>query len=88
MSENKVLRETGSSNMDDSSPLLPKNKGMELTFANTYQPCIAELVGALIYVFVGTLSLYGSSTPPAQMGIALGHGFSMALLVASLGHIR
>ncbi|GFN96913.1 Aquaporin-8 [Plakobranchus ocellatus] len=53
-------------------------------FERTIRPCMGELCGVTLFVFVGTMSVSGASS---LLGVALAHGLMIALLVAALGNV-
>ncbi|CAH1273790.1 AQP8 [Branchiostoma lanceolatum] len=77
------------------------NMGDELTHltlekddqpANKYEtyvmPCIAEFVGLVIFVFIGTMVTGNTAAGNLWLiSIALAHGLTIALLIVSIGHI-
>lgn len=77
--------------MDPSDPskgFVPRDKAWWL---DTARQCLAELVGDLVFVFIGSLAagtgsiITGSAT---ALTAAFGHGLTIALLIISIGHIR
>ena len=72
----------------------PKKVYNEGFFTRYVQPCLAELIGTMIFVFIGTMSVYtfaSSKANPPFVGpagiIPLAHGFTIALLVGMFGPI-
>jgi aquaporin TIP len=58
--------------------------------AKVYQQAIAEFVGTFALVFIGAGSvviLVGFQEPAALVGVALAHGFVIAVMVSAVGHI-
>ena len=53
-------------------------------FTGYLRPCLAELFAVMLFVFVGTMSVQ-LGTP---VGVAMAHGFAIALLIACIGPIR
>lgn len=53
-------------------------------FDRLIQPCIAEFVGVLLFVFIGTMSVQDKLLMP----ISIAHGFTIAVLIIGMGHIR
>ncbi|NXI35898.1 AQP8 protein, partial [Galbula dea] len=51
------------------------------------QPCVAELLGTAIFVFVGCLSVIMEEEGIGILQAALVHGLATALLVAILGEV-
>jgi len=48
--------------------------------------CVAEFVGCLIFVFVGSCSFFGGNKYGLEVP-AMAHGFTIALLIIGLGHL-
>jgi len=53
----------------------------------TIRKCLAEFVGDVIFVFIGSLSTAPTETGGGVLLPAMAHGMTIALLVMSLGHI-
>ncbi|NXS12898.1 AQP8 protein, partial [Neodrepanis coruscans] len=51
------------------------------------QPCVAELLGSALFVFVGCLSGLEDSGGVGQLQSALAHGLALAVTIAVLGDI-
>ncbi|NWI66346.1 AQP8 protein, partial [Todus mexicanus] len=51
------------------------------------QPCVAELLGTALFVFIGCLSVIEETPNTGRLQPALVHGLAVALLVASVGEI-
>ncbi|NXH21937.1 AQP8 protein, partial [Bucco capensis] len=51
------------------------------------QPCLAELLGTMYFVFVGCLSVIENPESTGLLQPALVHGLAAGLLVAALGEI-
>ncbi|XP_072273678.1 aquaporin-8 [Pyxicephalus adspersus] len=51
------------------------------------QPCIAELVGTALFVFIGCLSVIEDSSTTGNLQPALAHGLALGLTIAILGGI-
>ncbi|XP_074648611.1 aquaporin-8-like [Tubulanus polymorphus] len=66
-----------------------KEGGCCAGFFRILQPCLAELIGVTLFVFVGCMSVQDEqlNNRPSAIAIAVTHGFAIALLVASFGHI-
>ncbi|XP_078612165.1 aquaporin-8-like [Branchiostoma floridae x Branchiostoma japonicum] len=78
-------------NMDDTNELTHLTLEKEEP-ANAYEtyvmPCIAEFVGLVIFVFIGTMVTgYTTAGNTWLLAIALAHGLTIALLIVSIGHI-
>ncbi|NWT99791.1 AQP8 protein, partial [Urocynchramus pylzowi] len=51
------------------------------------QPCVAELLGTALLIFVGCLSVREDSGGTGRLQPALAHGLALAVTVAVLGDI-
>lgn len=56
-------------------------------FESYVQPCLAELLGTTLFVFVGCSSVTGNSSPGAVQP-ALAHGLALTVMIAVFGEIR
>ncbi|CAJ0961122.1 unnamed protein product, partial [Mesorhabditis belari] len=52
-----------------------------------FTKCVAEFLGDLTFVFIGTMQGYGRGTVDGTVHAALAHGFAIFILVTTLGHI-
>lgn len=52
------------------------------------QPCLVELLGSALFIFVGCLSVIGNEARLGLLQPALAHGLALGLLIATLGNIR
>lgn len=85
MEEEKVeLREM------DRSPEDKVRKGAKPpnTFERAIQPCIAELVGTMFFVFIGCVSVIENVEAAGRLQPALVHGLAVAVMVACMAEIR
>lgn len=57
-------------------------------FERIIQPCIAELVGTMFFVFVGCVSVIENVEATGRLQPALVHGLIVAVLVACMAEIR
>ncbi|XP_067471834.1 aquaporin-8b [Thunnus thynnus] len=64
------------------SPARPPNK-----FERLFQPCLAELVGTMFFVFIGCVSVIENVEGPGRLQPALVHGFAVAVMVACMDNI-
>lgn len=46
------------------------------------RPLLAELIGVMLFVFVGVTCLYPKATGTGRIGAALAHGFVLFVMVA------
>ncbi|XP_004782333.1 aquaporin-8 isoform X2 [Mustela putorius furo] len=51
------------------------------------QPCLAELLGSALFIFIGCLSVIENGTDTGLLQPALAHGLALGLLIATLGNI-
>lgn len=57
------------------------------------KPCLAEFLATMLFVFVGVLSVYNSSSegehgPHKLALVALAHGLAIFVLISITGHVR
>jgi len=73
-------------------------KGKETNMADSYhgmswyeqyiQPCVVELLGSALFIFIGCLSVIENSPNTGLLQPALAHGLALGLIIATLGNIR
>ncbi|NXH66433.1 AQP8 protein, partial [Hydrobates tethys] len=51
------------------------------------QPCVAELLGSTLFIFVGCLSVVEDAEGTGRLQPALAHGLALGLTIAILGDI-
>ncbi|KAK2509679.1 hypothetical protein MC885_011622 [Smutsia gigantea] len=51
------------------------------------QPCLVELLGSALFIFIGCLSVIENGRDAGQLQPALAHGLALGLIIASLGSI-
>ncbi|KAI5940007.1 aquaporin-8 isoform X2 [Manis javanica] len=51
------------------------------------QPCLVELLGSALFIFIGCLSVIENGQDTGQLQPALAHGLALGLIIASLGSI-
>ncbi|XP_075035447.1 aquaporin-8 [Mixophyes fleayi] len=56
-------------------------------FEQYVQPCLAELLGTTLFVFVGCLSVIENTSGTGRLQPALAHGLGLGLIIAILGGI-
>lgn len=61
----------------------PPNK-----FERVLQPCVAELVGTALFVFIGCVSVIENEESTGRLQPALVHGLAVAVLVSCMAEIR
>lgn len=52
------------------------------------QPCLVELLGSALFIFIGCLSVIQSGPETGLLQPALAQGLALGLLIATLGDIR
>lgn len=52
------------------------------------QPCLVELLGSALFIFIGCLSVIENGTDTGLLQPALAHGLALGLVIATLGNIR
>ncbi|CAL9698827.1 unnamed protein product [Knipowitschia caucasica] len=60
----------------------PKSK-----YERVFQPCLAELIGTMFFVFVGCVSVIENAPEAGRLQPALVHGLAVAVLVAVMDNI-
>ncbi|NXY02650.1 AQP8 protein, partial [Pteruthius melanotis] len=51
------------------------------------QPCLAELLGSALFIFIGCLSVVEDSGGTGRLQPALAHGLALGVTIAVLGDI-
>ncbi|XP_051002944.1 aquaporin-8 [Acomys russatus] len=51
------------------------------------QPCVVELLGSALFIFIGCLSVIENSPNTGLLQPALAHGLALGLIIATLGNI-
>lgn len=80
------MGEVGTSLMSSQAkkpPARPPNK-----FERLFQPCLGEVVGTTLFVFIGCLSVIENEESTGRLQPALVHGLAVAIMVACLAEIR
>uniref|UniRef100_H0Z758 AQP8 protein n=1 Tax=Taeniopygia guttata TaxID=59729 RepID=H0Z758_TAEGU len=70
--------------MDDAKPSAPRPRW----YQRCVPPCVAELLGTALFVFLGCLSVLEDSGGTGRLQPALAHGLALGVAVAVLGDIR
>ncbi|XP_006637204.2 aquaporin-8-like isoform X1 [Lepisosteus oculatus] len=65
----------------------PKSARTPSTFERLIQPCVAELVGTMFFVFIGCVSVIENVEAAGRLQPALVHGLAVAVLVACMAEI-
>lgn len=68
----------------------PRNepRGAAAAFESYLQPCLAELLGSALFIFVGCCSVVQNSATTGLLQPALAHGLALVVVIAVLGEIR
>lgn len=78
--------------MEDSTLMEKGNKPPAARPPNKYetlfQPCLAEVVGTMFFVFVGCVSVIENVPAAGRLQPALVHGLAVAVMVAVMDNIR
>lgn len=61
----------------------PPNK-----YERVLQPCVAELVGTALFVFIGCVSVIENQESMGRLQPALVHGLAVAVMVSCMAEIR
>lgn len=64
-------------------PARPPNR-----FERLFQPCVGELVGTALFVFIGCVSVIENEESTGRLQPALVHGLAVAVMVACMAEIR
>lgn len=66
-----------------------ENQPKKLSFYEHYiQPCLAEVLGSTLFMFVGCVSVMGNVGISGSIQPALAHGLALAIAIAIFGEIR
>lgn len=65
------------------TPVRPPNM-----FERIIQPCLAEVVGTMFFVFIGCVSVIENVESAGRVQPALVHGLAVAVMVACMDQIR
>lgn len=57
-------------------------------FERVFQPCLGELVGTALFVFIGCVSVIENEEATGRLQPALVHGLAVAVLVSCMAEIR
>ena len=72
----------------DGGEKAPAQSRTQVVFERYLQPCLAELFGTTLFVFVGCASVMGNLGVAGVLQPALAHGLALGVLIAVLGEIR
>ncbi|XP_016139670.1 aquaporin-8-like [Sinocyclocheilus grahami] len=65
-----------------------QNQPKKLSFYEHYvQPCLAEVLGSILFMFVGCVSVMGNVGISGSIQPALAHGLALAIAIAIFGEI-
>lgn len=78
--------EAGMSLVSSEVKALPPAKPNQ--FERVFQPCLAELLGTMFFVFIGCVSVIENEGNTGRLQPALVHGLAVAALVACMAEIR
>ncbi|KAM6957201.1 aquaporin-8-like [Aplochiton taeniatus] len=56
-------------------------------FEHYFQPCLAELLGSSLFIFIGSLSVIENTEGTGRLQPALAHGLALGIVIAVLGEI-
>lgn len=78
---------------DTDSPLMEKGKKPPVSkplnkYETVFQPCLAEIVGTMFFVFIGCVSVIENVPAAGRLQPALVHGLAVAVMVAVMDNIR
>lgn len=59
-----------------------------LFFERYVQPCLAELLGTSLFVFVGCASIVGNAGMSGVTQPALAHGLALGVMIVMFGQVR
>lgn len=59
-----------------------------LFFGRYVQPCLAELLGTSLFVFVGCASIVGNAGMSGVTQPALAHGLTLGVMIEIFGQVR
>lgn len=66
-----------------------QNQPKKLSFYEHYiQPCLAEILGSTLFMFVGCVSVMGNVGISGSIQPALAHGLALAIAIAIFGEVR
>lgn len=77
--EDSTLMEKGNKQLVSKTP----NK-----YETMFQPCLAEIVGTMFFVFMGCVSVIENVPAAGRLQPALVHGLAVAVMVAVMDNIR
>lgn len=66
----------------------PSGSKLQNKYEHLFQPCLAEIVGTMFFVFIGCVSVIENVPAAGRLQPALVHGLTVAVLVAVMDKIR
>ncbi|XP_068100386.1 aquaporin-8 [Hyperolius riggenbachi] len=79
--------EMGTMSYDDIKVDLRREESKPHWYEVYVQPCLAELIGTMLFVFIGCLSVIMNTPETGRLLPALAHGLGLGLTIAILGGI-
>lgn len=86
--EKMELGDAGTSLMTSSEAKKSEARRPPGRFERVFQPCLAELVGTALFVFIGCVSVIENEESTGRLQPALVHGLAVAVLVSCMAEIR
>lgn len=84
--EKMEMCEAGASLVCPEAKAMPPARPNQLE--RVFQPCLAELLGTMFFVFIGCVSVIENEGATGRLQPALVHGLVVAALVACMAEIR
>lgn len=85
--ENMDMEDTDSTLMEKGTKKPPAPRPPN-KYETLFQPCLAEIVGTMFFVFIGCVSVIENVSAAGRLQPALVHGLAVAILVAVMDNIR
>ncbi|XP_049645511.1 aquaporin-8 isoform X2 [Suncus etruscus] len=79
--------ELGSDKVKEVGDVRMEHRWYESWYEKFVQPCLVELLGSALFIFIGCLSVIGNEASLGLLQPALAHGLALGLLIATLGNI-
>ncbi|XP_061009974.1 aquaporin-8 isoform X2 [Dama dama] len=64
-----------------------RGRGQGGWYERLVQPCLVELLGSALFIFIGCLSVIENGPDTGRLQPALAHGLALGLVIATLGNI-
>lgn len=87
MADEKMEMEKADSTLMEKDNKLPVAKPPN-KYEKLIQPCMAEIVGTMFFVFIGCVSVIENVPAAGRLQPALVHGLAVAVMVAVMDNIR